>query len=375
LGWDELGYSDIGGKEIPNLTSSFHPVRWAAILLVALPLLLLLFAGAAAIVGSSDTSRNLLRGIRYLLAVELALLLVLACVGATYEALSRSRERALYKPPGQLVDIGGYRLHLYCSGEGGPTVVLDYGLEGSYLDWYRVQPEVARFTRVCSYDRGGYGWSDPSPKQRLPSVMVEELHTLLTRAGEKPPYIVVGHSFGGFDALMFAHKYREEVAGIVLVDGSHPDEFLPFPWRARLWYRTMQVTMPLGLPRWRQWCGARPPEIAAIKQAINCRSQAHQTAYQQRAAFAESATEVRNLGTLGDLPLVVIARDAGRPPADPTDRVFSKQEQRWNKLQQKLVDLSRDATYIVARGSGHDVPMQRPDVIVAAIRTLIERIE
>ena len=350
-------------------------MRWAAILLVALPLLLLLLAAVSTMVGASDTSRNLLRGIRYLLAVELALLLVLACVGAIYEALSRSRERALYQPPGKLIDIGGYRLHLYCSGEGGPTVVLDYGLEGSYLDWYRVQPEIAGFTRVCSYDRGGYGWSDPSPKPRLPSVMVEELHTLLAQAGERPPYLVVGHSFGGFDALMFAHKYREEVAGVVVVDGSHPDEWLPFPWRSRLWYRVMEMTMPLGLPRWRRWCGTRPPEIAAIKQAISCRSQVRRTAYRQRSAFAAGATEVRNLGTLGDLPLVVIARDADRPPADPMDRLFSQREKQWNTLQQKLVELSRDATFIVAKGSGHDVPLQRPDVIAAVVQTMVEKVK
>src|SRR5206468_1967092 len=83
------------------------------------------------------------------------------------------------------------------SGEGGPTVILDYGRVGSYLDWYHVQPQVARFARVCSYDRGGYGWSDPSPKPRLPSAMAEELYTLLTNAGERPPYVLVGHSFGG----------------------------------------------------------------------------------------------------------------------------------------------------------------------------------
>jgi pimeloyl-ACP methyl ester carboxylesterase len=346
-------------------------VRWAVVLLLALPLLLLLLAGAAALTGSGDTARNFLRGLRYALLAELACLLLLACMGAVYEALSRSRERALYPPPGQLIDIGGYRLHLYCSGEGGPTVVLDYGLEGSYLDWYRVQPEVARFTRVCSYDRGGYGWSDSSPKRRLPSVMVEELHALLTKAGEKPPYILVGHSFGGFDALMFAHKYREETVGVVLVDSSHPDESLPFRWRARLWCRMMQLTMPVGLPRWRRWCGVGPPEIAAIKRAIACRSQAYRTAYQQRSAFAESTTEIRDLGSLGDLPLVVIARDADRPPTDLTDRLFPKREQHWNKLQRKLVEVSREATYIVARGSGHDVPLKRPDVIVAALRTML----
>ncbi|MBZ5719269.1 MAG: alpha/beta hydrolase [Acidobacteriia bacterium] len=341
---------------------------------MALPLMLLLLAAAAAITGNGDTARNLWRGLRYLLAVELAFLLVMACVGAVYEALSRSRERRLYQPPGQLVDIGGYRLHLNCSGKGGPTVVLDYGLEGSYLDWHRVQPEVARFTRVCSYDRGGYGWSDPSPNPRLPSVMVEELHALLAKAGEKPPYIIVGHSFGGFDALMFAHKYREEVAGVVLVDGSHPDELLPFYWRTRLWIRMMQFTMPLGLPRWRRWCGVGPPEIGPIKQAIGCRSQIYRTAYAQWMEFPQSADEIRGLGPLGDLPLVVIARDPERTPADPSDEISPQREQHWNKLQRELVELSTNATYMVAKGSGHDVPNHRPDAVVYGVRRVVEKV-
>ena len=349
-------------------------MRWTAILFLALPLMLLLLAAAAAILGNGDTARNMLRGLRYLLAVEIAFLLLLACVGATYEALNRNHERRMYQPPGRLVDVGGYRLHLYCSGDGGPTVVLDYGLEGSYLDWYRVQPEVARFTRVCSYDRGGYGWSDASPKRRVPSMMVEELHTLLAKAGEKPPYVLVGHSFGGFDALMFAHKYREETAGVVLVDGSHPDEPLPFYWRTRLRYRMMQFAMPLGLPRWRRWCGVGSPEIAPIKRAITCSSQFYGAAYKQRVAFPDCANEIRNLGPLGDLPLVVIARDPERSLINPRDSTSADREQHWNKLQQKLAELSSDATYLVAKGSGHDIPAQRPDVVVNEIQRVIEKV-
>jgi pimeloyl-ACP methyl ester carboxylesterase len=331
-----------------------------------------LLAGAAAATGHSDFGRSLLRGLRYLLTAELAFVVLMAGIGAAYQAVSSRRERRLYRPPGQLVDIGGYRLHLHCSGEGKRTVVLDYGLDGSYLDWHYVQPQVARFTRVCSYDRGGYGWSDPSPKPRIPSMMVEELHTLLAKAGEKPPYIFVGHSFGSFDALMYAHKYRDEVAAVVLVDGAHPDELSRFYWHERLSLRIMQFTMPFGLPRWRGWCGRGPAEIAPIKKAMECRSQVPRTHYAQWAALPVSEAEVRKLGPLGDLPLVVISRDPKRTPEDPNDPFFSVREQRWQNRQQQLVQLSPNAMHLTAQGSGHSVPRQRPDVVVEGIRRVVE---
>jgi pimeloyl-ACP methyl ester carboxylesterase len=327
--------------------------------LFAAPLLLLLIAGVTNVSGHS--ARSIMRGLRYLVAVELILLVVLAAIGATYEARSRSRDRRLYQPPGKLVDIGGYKLHLYCSGSGSPTVVLDYGLEGSYLDWRRVQPEVARFTRVCSYDRGGYGWSDPSPKPRTPAAMMEELHALLAAAGEKPPYIVVGHSYGGYDALTYAHKFPDETAAVVLVDSSHPDYKLPFDMRRRLWLRFLQFSMPFGLPRWRGWCGDRSSEIGQIKTAFSCQTRVPVTAYAHWIAFDESAEDVRKLGLLGDRPLVVVSRDPNRP---------QERQPKWRLLQEDFLKLSTNSTLVIAEGSSHDVPGDRPDVVVVAIRKL-----
>jgi len=319
--------------------------------------------------GHGESSRTLLRGLRYVLAVELIAVAIAAAVGASYESANRKRDRELYRPPGRLVDVGGYRLHLYCTGEGGPTVVLEFGLDGSYLDWYRVQPAVAKFTRVCSYDRAGYGWSDPSPRPRIPSVMSEELHTLLEKAGEKPPYILAGHSLGSFDALMYAHRYPQEVAGVVLVDGAHPDELLPFYLRKKLWLRVMQVTMPFGLPRWRGWCGSGPAEIAGMKQAIGCQSRVYATHYAQWKAFPQSADEVRSLGSLGDLPLVVISRDPKRS-STTADTLSGKREQHWSKLQATLAQLSSRATQVIAEGSGHSIPLERPDLVAKVIEKM-----
>ncbi|MDP9160631.1 MAG: alpha/beta hydrolase [Acidobacteriota bacterium] len=347
----------------------FHPIRIAAILAVGLPLVLLLLTVAAGTSGHAESSRVIYRTLRYCLVVELICGLILACVGAIYQSVSAARERQTYHPPGKLVDVGGYRLHLYCSGTGGPTVLLDYGLVGTYLDWAYVQPEVAKFTRVCSYDRGGYGWSDPSPKERLPGVMAEELHTLLSNAGVTPPYIVAGHSFGAFNALAFARLFPRETAGVILIDGSHPDESIPFGWRNKLWLRTMQLTLPFGLPRWRKWCGGGDSDTQGIKTAITCRSQYQQTYYRQWGTFQRSAEEIRGLGPVGDIRLAVIARDSKRAGAQNN----AINEERWQVLQQQLTRLSTKSSYVIAQGSGHAVPLQRPEVIVEVIRKMVEQ--
>ncbi|HET7220121.1 MAG TPA: alpha/beta fold hydrolase, partial [Vicinamibacterales bacterium] len=128
-------------------------------------------------------------------------------------------------PPGKLIDIGGFRLHLSCGGEGRPAVILDAALGASSVSWSHVQPALACSTRVCSYDRAGFGWSDPGPLPRTAGRMADELRTLLDRGGVEPPFIFVGHSFGALIARIFAARYRSDVAGLVLVDPAHPEDW------------------------------------------------------------------------------------------------------------------------------------------------------
>jgi pimeloyl-ACP methyl ester carboxylesterase len=349
-------------------------VRWAALLLLGLPLLLVAAGLFSTLFHANNLSRFSFRALRCALIIELALLFFFASAGAIYQARSNARDQRLYPLPGKLVDIGGYRLHLYCVGEGGPTVILDYGLSGSYLDWYFVQPEIARFTRVCSWDRSGYGWSDRSPKIQIPSVIATELHTLLKRAGKEPPFILVGHSLGAFDVRMYAHLYPEQVAGVVLVDGSHPDEDPTFSWRAKFWLRFLQFTTPFGLPRWRRWCTQGAEQIRVRKAAFNCQSRVFRAHYEQWSVFPESADEVRKLGSLGDLPLVVIARDPNAKHRPTSSSAPSEAEQRWQRHQEDMGHLSSNSTFMVAEGSGHSVPRDRPDVVIKAVRQVVEEI-
>jgi pimeloyl-ACP methyl ester carboxylesterase len=151
----------------------------------------------------------------------LALIVLLAASGATYEAIMRASDARRYPPPGQLVDVSGHRLHLHCVGQGSPTVVLDAGLGAFSLDWGAVQPRIATSTRVCAYDRAGLGWSEPGPLPRSPQQFANELHLLLTKAGVEGPYVLVVHSISGKTARLFASQHPNDVAGMVLIDARH----------------------------------------------------------------------------------------------------------------------------------------------------------
>src|SRR5262245_3211505 len=156
--------------------------------------------------------RRARRALLWLLVAVVAL----AGTGAIYQAAATARDARRYPPPGQLVNVGGYRLHLYCAGEGSPTVVLEAVSGGLAIDWAWVQPEGARTTRVCTYDRAGRGWSEPGPAPRDARQLARELHTLLRNAAVPGPYVLAGHSAGGLFAREYAAQYPDEVVGLVL---------------------------------------------------------------------------------------------------------------------------------------------------------------
>ena len=152
------------------------------------------------------------------------LALVTLTGGMSYEAMGRVANARRFPVRGQMVDIGGYRLNINCTGIGTPTVILESGLGEPARSWIGVQSGVERFTRVCSYDRAGYGRSDPGPQPRSSLQIARELHTLLDKAQTPGPYLLVGHSFGGYNVRVYTGLYRSEVSGVVLVDSSHEDQ-------------------------------------------------------------------------------------------------------------------------------------------------------
>jgi pimeloyl-ACP methyl ester carboxylesterase len=319
--------------------------------------------------------RRILRWIRYLLTGFVILLLALLCAGGVYEAIESHRDRRLFHAPGQLVDIGGYRLHVYCTGGGSPTVILEAGGGNPWLSWYKVQPQVAQFTRVCSYDRAGLGWSDPSPKPRTTQVIAEELHTLLHTAGITGPFVVVGHSLGGMDARMFAAQYPSEVVGMVLVDSSHPDQDDRFPPEAKKLavasqyvIRAMQITLPVGLPR---LLASRsvPAEVRHEFCAVFCRKQFLAAVRAEAAAQGENSAQVRSLGPLGNLPLIVLSHDPDKVkfPGNLNEPV----NRAWGEMQEEQAHLSTNGSHLVVKGAGHDIQIDKPEAVVNAIRKVV----
>jgi len=314
--------------------------------------------------------RRLLRRLGYAMAGLVSLLLVLVCAGALWQAIASRRDLRQNPPPGRLVDMGGYRMHISPTGEGSPTVVLDSGLSDSSLSWYKVQPEVARFVRVVSYDRAGLGWSDPSPQPRNSRVFAEELHTLLHNAGIPAPFVLVGHSMGGYDVRIFASLYRSEVSGMVLVDASHPDLSSRAPgmrenfvlWRNYL--VTRQRLMPFGIPRVLGWCDAGAPQPAL--RTVECRASRYDETLAELDSFAASGDQVRPTGSLGDMPLAVLSEDP--------DQVYPRgMLPAFLECQNDLARLSSRATHVVAKGSGHQIQKDRPKLVIAAIRQVVDQ--
>jgi len=312
--------------------------------------------------------------LRRIASVLLALLLLLAATGFLYENISEARDRRFNPMAGKLVDVGGFKMHIDCSGQGSPAVILDSGLGDSYTSWYKVQPLIARFTRVCSYDRAGIGYSDASSRPRTSKVIAEELHTLLQAAGIAPPYVLVGHSVGGYDVRLYAGLYRTEVTGMVLVDSAHPEQGKRLPdfndADARVIRRLefMEFTMPLGLPRVCGFCSGDPTVRAA-----ECNFHTLREKVAEEKALSESASQAAVTGSLGYLPLAVLSHDPDKQvPGVPLD-VMKPAETAWNQMQEELAHLSTRGSRTIAKNSSHYIQLDRPDLVVEVVHTVLDQ--
>lgn len=324
-----------------------------------------------------------MRWLRNIAVILVGLLTLLAIAGASYQALATRVDARRFPEPGKLVDVGGYRLKLNCSGAGNPTVVLESGLGDVSVEWEPVQSEVAKFTRVCSYDRAGYGGSDAGPKPRTSAQIAQELHSLLQDAAEKPPFILVGHSFGGYNVRAFNGRFSDEVAGLILVDTVQEDQYklLPPVWKQvgaalRAHYRSQARRAPLLV------------ELGIERLILQARGKAENSyLYLQSKYLAArsdelehiqiSAEQARAAGSLGDKPLIVLT--AGKKPAAGTlgltEKDWDEYQRVWaDDLQLRLARLSSRGKREVVEDSGHDIPSERPDAIVNAVREIQRQI-
>ena len=284
-------------------------------------------------------------------------LLVLAVVGAIYQAIATERAERAYPPPGEMVDVGGYSLHINCVGRGSPTVILDAGSGGMSAQWVRVQQEVSGTTRVCAYDRAGMGWSEMSPEPRDAGQITGELHTLLGRAGIEEPYVLVGHSFGGMYMQTYAARYPDEVAGVALVDSStEPDQFSQRS-EARESHEPQEqtfavvpllvrlgVSLParLGVVRLLSELDPASPELPPQSRAqIDALTPSTRQWTTSALEFLAPTQTLRSggPGSLESKPLAVVTAGASEPG--------------WLKRQDKLTTLSSNSMHRVVEGATH----------------------
>jgi len=323
----------------------------------------------------------MLRWIRIVALSLCVLVTLLALAGALYQAIATHLDASRLPEYGRLVDVGGYRLMLNCTGVGKPTVILEAGWGDVTVEWRAVQPEIAKFARVCSYDRAGYGGSDPGPMPRTSLQIATELHTLLRNASEKPPYVLVGSSFGGYNVRLFNGLYPDEVAGIVLADATQEDQYelLPKAWNAisaamlkhgeRLErYSFFVVHLGIGRLMLRAQGGSDDGAYLILQ------SKYLKARTSELREIRVSAEQARVADHISDKPLIVLTA------AENTDTTLSnglsKQDfeafkRIWvDDLQMRLAQLSTRGRRIMVSRSGHDIPSDRPDSIVNAVHEL-----
>ena len=323
-----------------------------------------------------------------------AALAALLMAGVVYQQLGARRQRRRFAPPGTFIDVGGHRLHVMCSGHGSPVVLLESGIAASSLSWSVVQPEIAAFTRVCSYDRAGLAWSEPASCTRTFDRMVDELETVLATAAPHERYILVGHSFGSFLVSAYAHRHSAQVAGLVLVDPA-TEWRSPTPRQTRLLWggqklsrigallarvgvvraclalltggapgaprRFVRIFGPTAARTLERLVGEvrkLPPDIHPVVQALWCDPKCFH-------AMAEH--------------LAVLERDrefvaAVIPPREVPLLIISSREQPAEQLavHRSLVEESVAGRHVVATRSAHWIQFDEPELVVAAVRELIE---
>jgi pimeloyl-ACP methyl ester carboxylesterase len=325
---------------------------------------------------------NATRWLRNISLTVVVLIILLAIAGVSYQSIETKADLQRFLPQGKLIDIGGYRLNINCTGQGNLTVILESELGGLSLMWQQVQLAIEKFTRVCSYDRAGYGWSDSGPMPRTSYETVTELHALLRNAGEKPPYILVGHSLGGFNVRVFTGQFPSEVTGMVLVDASDEDQVRGLPPGVRQrWDNSVEdVQRQMEINVLLSWFGVSRFRLRKQNQEtlhLDLQSKFLRAVTSEFENFDESADEVRAAGTLGDKPLIVLTAGKDNTNVVQLPKGFSREDYQvshslFEDLQAEQAHLSNRGRQIIVSDSGHMIPLERPDVVVSAVRQVWE---
>jgi pimeloyl-ACP methyl ester carboxylesterase len=266
----------------------------------------------------------------------------------------------------EMVDVGGHSLHIYCVGrkrsDGNPTVVIDVGIGDSYTNWRAIHEQLGRDTRTCAYDRAGYGSSEPGPMPRHGQQVAQELKQLLKNAGIKGPYVLVGHSLGGLNVQIFASQYPDLVAGAVLLDPP-PLQFITGQAFSELYQMAERQTSEL--------LGAAEAARLATDPEEKAKASYYQTLASEHATFlAESAKQAAAIESFGDMPLIVLASGRPNPAFGQSAEAF---QEFWIEQNRELAKKSTSGVCILAEQSTHFLYSDVPDVVLDAIRRVVEQ--
>ncbi|AHK04939.1 MULTISPECIES: alpha/beta fold hydrolase [Rhizobium/Agrobacterium group] len=317
-----------------------------------------------------------------------ALVVLPVAVGSAYETLSRHWARAKYPPQGRLIDVGGRNIHLDCRGQGSPAVIFEAGLDGyGTLSWAKVHDSVGRFTRACAYDRAGIMWSEPKSTLQHADAVAEDLQAVLVAAGEKGPFILVGHSIGGPYSMAYTRKFGDEVAGLVFVDASHPDQVARFAEVAKATLdstgEAVQIASTLawtGIIRLMATAdGAHDVPVPVTEKANAFISTSLAAVVSENMNVDRTLGEAGGLRTLGDRPLVVLTAMAPLGNDALSAEKMSRQEDTrrrevWRKLHEDQASWSTRSRHQLLADSGHYIQFTRPDVVIAAILEVVNTV-
>lgn len=323
--------------------------------------------------------------------------LVVSACAIVWSPVVLTAAQSAPKAPGKLVDLGAHRLHVNCSGKGSPTVVVENGLGDYSFDWALVQSSVSAFSRICTYDRGGYAWSDPGPKPRTFAQLNLELRDALSKLGEHGPFVLVGHSYGGPVVRSFAVQYPQNVAGMVLVDATFEGQRVGIGGKKTMRLGEGAKVRDIPLPHEDMKASDKPsrqPEsVGQSDQTLDPLYQVLPPAEQNMRLWAQALPQINDAedsqrewsaeyfakwlstpqdGTLGAIPLVVLTRADGGYE-DNMDVPASQLERERKEGQAKLVRLSSNSRQVIVRG-GHNMELESPKEVVAAIRTVVDAV-
>ncbi len=266
-----------------------------------------------------------------------------------------------FRPHGRFINLGLQVMYIDCLGEKSPTVLIDVGLGDASANWLKIAKELSKDVRVCLYDRAGYGWSDPGPGSRTTAQIVHELNMLLEFSDELGPYVMVGHSFGGFSARYFAATYPEKTVGVVLIDSSHPDQIYRLsPLDQHNKKRPLKLGRAEPAPDYmneteKRWYFLNSSRKAVFAQMEELRS------------FKDSAYQVKHSGSLPNIPLAVLSR--GKSQLPEVNGVSLEQE--WSDMQKDLLKLSNKSWQTIVEKSGHRIYLDAPEIVVSNILKVV----